>query len=106
MTFTVQYESEDFKNGFKGSTKTSLRNLADTTMIENAKLAPFLTGALDRSLNVREIGELEYEIDDLVPYGIRRNFENNLHPNTLHWIERGLDNTVNGQVSRWWKSEV
>lgn len=106
MTYKITYESSDFKNGFKGSTDASIRNLADITKIEMAKLMPFATGALVNSLSSQQTGNLEHTIYDGVPYGIRRNFENNLHPNTLHFIERSLTNTVNGQVSRWWKSEL
>jgi len=102
----IEFESSDFKDGFKQSLDTSIRNLADQSMIEMSKLAPWLTGALVGSLQVQRLGDASYEIDAHVPYAVRRNFENNLNPQTKNYIENSVDNVAKGAPSRWWKSEL
>lgn len=103
--FRIVYESPEFKNGFKQSLDTSMRSFGDRAVQEMSKLAPFWTGALVESLAVVKVGDAHYQIVAGVPYAMRRNFENNLHPQTLHYIERGVENIMDGTTARWWKSE-
>lgn len=94
----------DFQRGFPQKVDTSMRNLTDQINVEMKKLAPYDTGALSRSLDVVKNADADYSIVDGVPYGIRRNFENKLHPQTLHYIERSAQNIAKGQSSRWWRA--
>lgn len=104
MSVVITYQDHDFAEGFPRHVDVLVRNVADHINVEQKKLAPYFTGALMKSLQVNKIKDGEYEIVPGVPYAIRRNFENHLHPQTLHYIERSIDNTARGISSQWWKS--
>lgn len=68
----------------------------------NARRAPVLTGALRNSIRV-EVREPDIEViaggntaGKSVPYGRIREFINNAHPNTRHYMEYGMLDIVTG----------
>lgn len=107
--------SQDFVDGFEQSAQTAMLNLADTVTIEMKKLAPFARpsqypygyrgtpGTLVKSLARKGVGK-QPTIESSVPYAIRHNYENNLNPQTKHYVERSIKNVLNGQTSRWWQA--
>lgn len=108
--------SNEFLDGYNQSTDTAIENLADLVNVEMRKLAPFAKpsqylygypgtpGSLVKSLTRKGKGK-RTQIVSSVAYAIRRNYENNLNPQTTHYIERGIDNVLRGQQSRWWQAE-
>lgn len=104
MAVKIVNISPEFIAGFPQSADTSARNFSDIAAIEMKKLAPFLTGALETSIGVRKQAPLNYNIAVGVPYGIYRNFHNNLHPNTKHYVENGVQSVLDGDPKRWWTS--
>lgn len=69
--------------------------------------APVLTGALRKSGRVEDFttaGELLYSrvvfggADVGVPYALRREYENNLHPNTRFYLRRAVENNATVQA--------
>lgn len=102
---TTQFDREFAKNWGK-DIDLAIRNFADVTTMEMRKRAPFLTGALVRSIRpVKDYhGDVPgYKIISTVPYARRRNFENHLHPQTLHYVEQGVQIARTGDHKRWWK---
>lgn len=95
--------SQEFRKALPQSIETSCNNLLDMITIEMKKLAPHDTGALMQSIH-RTGNGLKGSIVDGVPYGIFRNYNNNLHPNTKLYIERSVNNTIRGKSSQWWKA--
>lgn len=98
--------SREYANGFPQSADTSARNFADVARIEMSKLAPYATGALVRSLATKKAGNASYNLVAGVPYAIMRNFNNNLHPSTKHYVERGTQAVLDGNPQRWWRAEL
>ncbi len=92
------------------------------TLVEMKKLAPYAKpsqysdlyfnsvtgeetgGSLVTSLHRKGSGK-NTTIESYMPYAIRRNFENNLNPQTTHYIERSIDNILRGKQSQWWQAE-
>ena len=107
MPISAETFSRDFAKDWGDSYDVSMRNYADHIVVNMRKMAPFLTGALVRGIHpVRRGGQdvPGYDVVCEVPYGIRRNFENNLHPQTKHYVERSVDLTHAGGSTQWWKS--
>lgn len=107
MPVTAETFSRDFAKDWGQSYDVSMRNYADHIVVNMRKLAPFASGALVRSIHAVKRSGYEfprYEVVCEVPYGIRRNFENNLHPQTKHYVERSVDLTHSGGSTQWWKS--
>lgn len=108
--------SQDFLDGFEQSPQTAMMNLADMCSIEMKKHAPFARpsqypggypgtpGTLVKSIS-RSGSGMKPKIVSSVPYAVLRNYENNLNPQTKHYIERGIKNVLQGQQSRWWQAE-
>lgn len=106
MAITTQQFSRDFAKNWGKDIDIAIRNFADVTAMEMKKRAPFLTGALVRSIRpVKDYhGDVPgYQIISTVPYARRRNFENHLHPQTLHYVEQGVQIARTGDHKRWWK---
>lgn len=115
MPFQVNL-SQDFVDGFEQSTETAMHNLAFLVLVEMKKLAPFARpsqykhgysgtpGTLVKSLK-RQGKKQNLTIVSTAPYAIRRNYENNLNPQTKQYIERSISNTGRGSTSRWWQAE-
>lgn len=98
--------SQTFAKKWGDTLDTSMRNYADNVAVEIKKRAPFLTGALVMSIYATKRigrGRMTYEIVSEVPYARRRNYENHLHPQTLHYVENGLKIAQSGGHKRWWK---
>ena len=109
-------------DGYTQTEETYVENFADGCLIEMKKIAPFAQpsqydgdyfnsvtgwtkgGSLMLSLHRKGSG-MKVSIESYMPYAIRRNYENNLNPQTTHYIERGIDNVMRGQTSRWWQAE-
>jgi hypothetical protein len=108
--------SQDFLDNFQQSEATAMMNLAAMSIIEMKKLAPFAKpsqypggypgtpGTLVKSLQRRGQG-LNTRITSSVPYAIRRNFENDLNPQTKGYIERSVQNVVENKQSQWWQAQ-
>lgn len=106
--------SKEMQAGFPQSVRTSLTNLADLITVEMKHIAPFanpaqypngypgVPGTLESSLARRGEGK-DAEIIAGVRYAIRRNYENNLNPQTLFYIQRACENAQRGEASRWWR---
>lgn len=107
--------SKDFLDGYQQSAQTAMLNLADVIGVEMKKLAPFAKpsqypygyrgtpGTLVKSIS-RQGSGMRQQIVSSVPYAIRRNYENDLNPQTKQYIERGIANVLRGQQSRWWRA--
>lgn len=107
--------TNDFLDGYQQSSETAMMNLVDLCVIEDKKLAPFAKpsqypggypgspGTLVKSIS-RQGSGMRQQIVSSVPYAIRRNYENNLNPQTRFYIERGIENVLRGQQSRWWQA--
>jgi hypothetical protein len=92
-----------------------MMNMTMQTVVEMKKLAPFAKpsqyprgypttpGRLVQSINRRGSG-LKREIYSTVPYAVRRNYENDLNPETKHYVERAIDNVMRGKSSQWWQA--
>ena len=110
MPVTAETFSRDFAKNWGRSYDVSMRNYADHIVVNMRKLAPFAAvrgGTLVRSIHaVRRSGRdvPSYDVVCEVPYGIRRNFENYLHPQTKHYVERSVSLTHAGGSTQWWKS--
>ena len=107
MPVTAETFSRDFAKNWGRSYDVSMRNYADHIVVNMRKLAPFASGTLVHGIHaVRRSGHdvPRYEVVCEVPYGIRRNFENNLHPQTKHYVERSVSLTHAGGSTQWWKS--
>lgn len=110
MPVTAETFSRDFAKNWGRSYDVSMRNYADHIVVNMRKLAPFAAvhgGTLVRSIHAVKRSGYEfprYEVVCEVPYGIRRNFENYLHPQTKHYVERGVSLTHAGGSTQWWKS--
>jgi DNA topoisomerase IA len=114
MSVTIVLTKE-FLDGFEQSVDTAMENLARITLVEMKKLAPFAQpsqypggyrgtpGSLMKSLEVRGKGK-DSTIESGVPYARRRNYENNLNPQTKHYVERSIDNISRGSSSQWWQA--
>lgn len=102
---TVEF-SEHFAEHMDDRIATSMRNFADITRIEMQKRAPFLNGGLVHGMTVVVRDPMHIQIVDSVPYAILRNFENNLHPQTKHYVEQGVRLAKSGDKKKWWKSIV
>lgn len=71
--------------------------------------SPVLTGNLKASVRVQETNNdnrIEVVAGGItggvnVPYARRRNFENEAHPSTTHYMEKGLDDVIKGD----WKNK-
>lgn len=108
--------SKDFLDGYEQSTTTAMLNLADLMVIEISRLAPFARpsqypggypgtpGTLTKSIKRGDTGK-NPTIISTVPYAIRRNYENELNPQTKKYVERGIENVLRGQQSRWWQAD-
>lgn len=102
---TVSF-SQNFGKNWSDTLDTSIRNFADNVAVEMKKRAPFLTGALVKSIQAQKANSKDriiYDVISDVPYAKRRNFENHLHPQTLHYVENGLKIAQSGGHKRWWK---
>lgn len=65
---------------------------------------PGMPGSLMNSL--QRVGEgMDAKVTAGVPYAVRRNFENNLNPQTKHYVERSIENTLRGDAHRWWRAD-
>lgn len=107
--------SKDFTDGFDQSASTAMMNLADLVTVEMKKLAPFARpsqykpryygtpGTLVRSISRQGRGKTPIIVSS-VPYAIRRNYENNLNPQTKKYIERSITNVLRGRQSQWWQA--
>lgn len=108
--------SQDFLDNFEQSTETAMMNLADLCTIEMKKLAPFAKpsqyphgypgtpGNLVASLR-RSGSGMQPSIGSSEPYAVRRNYENELNPQTKHYVERGVDNVLRGKQDQWWQAQ-
>lgn len=106
MAITTEQFSRDFGKNWGKSIDTAIRNFADVTAVEIQKRAPFATGALVRSISpVKNYhGDTPgWQIVSTVPYARRRNYENHLHPQTLHYVEQGTQIARRGDHKRWWR---
>ena len=106
MAITTEQFSRDFAKNWGKSIDTAIRNFADVTAVEIKKRAPFATGALVRSISTVKSyhGDTPgYQIVSTVPYARRRNYENHLHPQTLHYVEQGAQIARTGDHKRWWR---
>lgn len=65
--------------------------------------APVLTGALRNSIRTTVEGETVYVLagGGRVPYARRREYENRLHPETRHYMERAFDSVLSSD----WKTK-
>lgn len=102
------------QKGFPQTVETALTNLADLATVEMKTIAPFanpsqypngypgIPGTLETSLTRQGMGK-DSTIIAGVPYAIKRNYENRLNPGTLFYIQRAVENAVNGKASRWWR---
>ena len=110
MPVSAETFSRDFAKDWGESYDVSMRNYADHIVVNMRKMAPFAAvhgGTLVRSIHAVKrygYGYPRYEVVCEVPYGIRRNFENYLHPQTKHYVERSVDLTHAGGSTQWWKS--
>lgn len=107
MPVTAETFSRDFAKDWGKSYDVSMRNYADHIVVNMRKLAPFASGALVHGIHAVRRGGRDvpgYDVVCEVPYGIRRNFENDLHPQTKHYAERSVDLTHAGGSTQWWKS--
>ena len=107
--------SKELTDGFDQSASTAMMNLADMITVEMKKLAPFARpsqykpryygtpGTLVRSISRKGSGK-NIQIVSSVPYAIRRNYENNLNPQTKKYIERSITNVLRGRQSQWWQA--
>jgi hypothetical protein len=107
--------SKDFLDDFDQSIDTAIMNLTDMATIEMKKNAPFAKpsqypngyrgepGTLVSSISRKGTGR-NTQIVSSVPYAIRRNYENQLNPQTLHYRERSIDNILRGKQSQWWQA--
>lgn len=114
--------SKEFTDGFDQSASTAMMNLADMITVEMKKLAPFARpsqykprkyknsatgamagGSLVKSLKRTGQGKSP-TITSNMPYAIRRNYENNLNPQTKKYIERSITNVLRGRQSQWWQA--
>lgn len=107
MAITVTDFANNFGKGWKQSLDTSLRNFADVAVVDMKKHAPFdrkrKSGQhLIQTIQVVRTGDRAYMIVSTKPYAIRRNFENNLHPQTKHYIENGVSDALKGKNEQWW----
>lgn len=108
--------SKDFLDGYNQSVETAIQNLASMILVEMKKLSPYARpsqypggyrgrpGTLMRSLVKKGAGRQPY-IGSSVGYAIRRNYENNLNPQTKHYVERSIKNVLRGKQSQWWIAE-
>lgn len=106
--------SREMQRGFPQSVETSLTRLGDIITIEMKNIAPFanpaqypngypgVPGSLMQSLERRGVG-LKTTVIAGVPYAVRRNYENQLNPGTLRYIQRSVENSLKGSYSRWWR---
>jgi hypothetical protein len=105
--------SQDFVDGYEQSVKTAMMNLADLVTVEMKKLAPFARpsqykygyrgtpGTLVKSISRQGQGKKPVIVSS-VPYAVRRNYENNLNPQTKKYVERSIANVLRGKQSQWW----
>ena len=107
--------SKEFLDDYEQSMDTAIMNLTDMTVVEMKKLAPYARpsqypygypgtpGTLVKSIR-REGEGLQTQIVSDQPYAIRRNYENNLNPQTKHYRERSIENVLRGKQSQWWRA--
>lgn len=91
-----------------------MMNLTDVCVVEIKKQAPFAKpgqypngypgtpGDLVASISRKGQG-MSLEIVSSVAYAVRRNWENDLNPQTKHFIERGINNGINGKQEQWYQ---
>lgn len=71
--------------------------------------APVLTGALRNSIRVTEDNETVFVLaggavaGKTVNYALRREFENNKHPSTTHYMGRAFDSVARGDIKHYFK---
>ena len=107
--------TKEFLDGYTQTTDTAIMNLTDMVVVEMKKLAPFANpgqykygyrgnpGSLVKSLHRIGKGK-KTKIVSNKPYAIRRNYENNLNPQTKNYIDRALANILRGKTSQWWRA--
>lgn len=106
MPISTTSFSQNFGKNWGDTLDTSIRNFADNVAVEMKKRAPFRTGALVKSIQVQKSTSKDriiYDVISDVPYARLRNFVNHLHPQTLHYVENGLQIAQSGGHKRWWK---
>lgn len=114
--------NRNFNDGFQQTVETAMENLTSMTLIEMKKLAPWANpaqypdgyfnsvtgwtrgGSLSASLHMKGSG-LNTSIESFMPYAIKRNYENDLNPQTKLYVERSIENILRGDSSRWFLAE-
>lgn len=84
------------------NTKQGLRMVAEEMSNKAKENAPYDTGNLSRSIRVRETGvpgEIEVVAGGSfagveIKYAVRREYENNLHPGTKHYMRRAMNSVL------------
>jgi hypothetical protein len=68
--------------------KAALLNKAEDIGFTAQILAPKLTGALANSKEIASISDFGVEVSFNTKYATRRHYENEKHPETVHYLER------------------
>ena len=110
MSTNIRITNKDWSAGYPQKIDTAVRNLAGIVVQEQAKIAPFRSGALVSTGRVVKNSDANYsasfggikpkvgDTDRIVDYAAMRN-ENSRRP---HYMETGAANAINGNPQRWW----
>ena len=110
VTLTPEEFRESFGKQWSRDIDVSMRNLADITRRNISALAPWQLNPppghrhLALTQMVSREGEARYDVgtDNQHDYWYERNLSNHRNPQTVHYVDRAVDNALHGNTKQWW----
>lgn len=112
MASSFKWDKQGLAKLSRGITK-GLLNLGAAIAKQARDNAPVDTGALKGSIRVAEQSPTSVLVlaggnagGKSVPYALRREFENNLHPDKKHYMERAVKTVAKGDIKQYFSKEI